>query len=296
VRFEPWCLRRKNLHAGDTKASTRGLGFHPSDRSFPRGKTEVMGEGRRLSSARRSATGYRITIESEYSLDLSVKRDGRFLPRLDSWLLDGPDGDEKELASRILETCAAHRLPAGSLRQIGDLLQAEILLVEKGFLIVRAPSPSARQVVVAEAGAGSILHAPGERERVHALTDSWVTVLPRAPLDDLLAIPSVARMLFRALMAAVRLKQDATSHFANVHHVDRVRLKLLQLAEEFGRVSPEGIRLEVPLTHDLLAEMVGSARETVTRCLDELQRSGFVVRDGHSYRLLISPNELDAQG
>ena len=225
-----------------------------------------------------------------------MKREGRFFPRVDSWLLDGLDKDEKRLASRILETCAAVHLPAGSRRRIGDLVHAEALLVESGFLIVRASSRSARQVVVAEAGAGAILLAPSEKEHVQALTESWTTVIPLRPLEDLLTIPGVAAVLFRGLRTALRLRQDATSYFANVHHVDRVRLKLLQLAEQFGRVSPEGIRLEVPLTHDLLADMVGSARETVTRCLDELQRGGFVVRDGHSYRLLISPAELDRPG
>jgi CRP-like cAMP-binding protein len=175
-------------------------------------------------------------------------------------------------------------------------VQAKALLVENGFLVIRDSSPSGRQVVVAEAGAGSILLAPSEREHVQALTDSWVTVLLLAPLEALLAIPGVATMLFRALETALRLRQEFTSYLANVHHIDRVRLKLLQLAEQFGRVTPDGIRLEFPLTHDLLAEMVGSARETVTRCLDELQRSGFVVRDAHSYRLLISSQALDAPG
>jgi CRP-like cAMP-binding protein len=225
-----------------------------------------------------------------------VKREDRFFSHTDSLLLDGLDEDEKKLASRILETCAAHHVPAGSRRRIGDLLQAEALLVEHGFLVVRASSPAGRRVVVAEAGAGSMLLAPSEREHVQALTDSWATVLPLAPLKDLLAIPGVATILFRALETALRLRQDTTSYLANIHHIDRVRLKLQQLAEQFGRVSPDGIRIEFPLTHDLLAEMVGSARETVTRCLDELQRSGFVVRDGHSYRLLISPEALDAPG
>jgi CRP-like cAMP-binding protein len=223
-----------------------------------------------------------------------MKREGRFFPRVDSWLLDGLDENEKRLASRVLETCEAVHLPAGSRRRIGDLVHAEALLVESGFLIVRAFSPSARQVVVAEAGAGAILLAPSEKEHVQALTDNWTTAIPPMPLEDLLTIPGVAAVLFRGLRTALRLRQDATSYFANVHHVDRVRLKLLQLAEQFGRVSPDGIRLEFPLTHDLLAEMVGSARETVTRCLDELQRSGFVVRDGHFYRLLISAEALDA--
>jgi DNA-binding IclR family transcriptional regulator len=68
----------------------------------------------------------------------------------------------------------------------------------------------------------------------------------------------------------------------------------VQLAQHFGRVRPDGIRLEFPLTHGLLADMIAPARETVTRCLDELERDGFLVRDGHSYRLLISPEALDA--
>jgi CRP-like cAMP-binding protein len=250
-----------------------------------------MGERRRLRQRVANEQSTRTQV-----LGLSVKRQIQFLPRIDSWLLDGLDEDEKRLASRILETCASHHLPAASRRRIGDLGQAEALLVENGFVVIRASSPSTRQVVVAEAGGGSILLGPSEREHVQALTDSWTTVIPLAALEDLLAIPSVAAILFRRLGTALRIRQNAASYLANVHHVDRVRLKLQQLAEQFGRVHPDGIRLEFPLTHDLLAEMVGSARETVTRCLDELQRSGFVVRDGHSYRLLISPETLDAPG
>jgi CRP-like cAMP-binding protein len=223
-----------------------------------------------------------------------MKREGRFLPRVDSWLLDGLDEDEKKLAATILESCSAHLLPAGSRRGIGNLVRADALIVESGFLVLRASSRLARRVVVAEAGAGSVLLAPNDQEHLQALTDCRVTVLPPSQLEGLLAIPRVATTLFRGLGTALRLRQDATSYFANVHHVDRVRLKLLQLAEEFGRVSPDGIRLEFPLTHDLLAEMIASARETVTRAVDELQRSGFVVREGHSYTLLISPEALDA--
>lgn len=223
-----------------------------------------------------------------------MKRERRFLPHVDSWLLDGLDEDERKLASAILESCTAHLLPAGSRRRIGDLVRADALIVESGFLVVRASSRSARRVVVAEAGAGSVLLAPNDREHLQALTDCWVAVLPPSQLEDLLAISRVATTLFRSLGTALRLRQDAASYFANVHHVDRVRLKLLQLAEQFGRVSPDGIRLEFPLTHDLLAEMIASARETVTRAVDELQLSGFVVRDGHSYKLLISPEALDA--
>jgi CRP-like cAMP-binding protein len=217
----------------------------------------------------------------------------RFSPQTASWLLHGLDEDDKQLAARILEGSRARFLPAGFRGSTPDLARAEALLVESGFAVVRSSPPSVRPMVVAEAGAGSILLPPSEREHLHALTECWVTALPPDVLDGLLAVPSAATALFRGFGAALRLRQDATTFLASVRHVDRIRQKLLQLAREFGRVNPDGIRLEFPLTHDLLAEMVASARETVTRALDDLHRSGFVVRDGHSYKLLVPPDALD---
>jgi predicted transcriptional regulator len=42
----------------------------------------------------------------------------------------------------------------------------------------------------------------------------------------------------------------------------------------------------------LLAEMIGSSRETVTRSLDELQRTGLVTRRGSIYFLRASPESV----
>jgi CRP/FNR family transcriptional regulator, cyclic AMP receptor protein len=75
-------------------------------------------------------------------------------------------------------------------------------------------------------------------------------------------------------------------------HIERVRRKLLQLAQSYGRVVRDGIRIDFPVSHKLLADMIGSSRETVTRALDELQQSGFVARRGHTYRLLVTPERV----
>jgi CRP-like cAMP-binding protein len=66
----------------------------------------------------------------------------------------------------------------------------------------------------------------------------------------------------------------------------------VQLARDYGRVGREGVRLDLPLTHDLLSEMTGSARETVTRSLDDLQREGFVRRIGREYVLDAAVTDL----
>jgi CRP/FNR family transcriptional regulator len=87
-------------------------------------------------------------------------------------------------------------------------------------------------------------------------------------------------------------RQEALANFAPTHHIERVRRKLLQLARRYGHVVRDGIRIDVPLSHALLAEMIGSSRETVTRALDELERDRFLVRAGSTYRLLVSAESV----
>jgi len=99
-------------------------------------------------------------------------------------------------------------------------------------------------------------------------------------------------VLLDGVAATLRQKLRSLAMMASLHHVDRVRAKLTELARDHGKVGPDGIRLDFPITHDLLGEMIGSSRETVTRSLDELQREGFVIRQGRSYLLHVPPQEL----
>ncbi|MEJ7790761.1 MAG: Crp/Fnr family transcriptional regulator [Gaiellaceae bacterium] len=92
--------------------------------------------------------------------------------------------------------------------------------------------------------------------------------------------------------STLRQKSATILALADIRHTDRVRRKLMQLAGDHGRDAPDGVHVQFPLTHELLAEMVGSARETVTRALDVLEREDFVRRDGRSYRLLVAPETL----
>ena len=59
-------------------------------------------------------------------------------------------------------------------------------------------------------------------------------------------------------------------------HSNRQRLVhlLLELANDYGRPSPEGVELGVRLSHQDLANIIGSTRETVTVTLGQLQAEG----------------------
>jgi CRP-like cAMP-binding protein len=176
--------------------------------------------------------------------------------------------------------------------QIGD---ACLLVIESGVALVRAAQPQAfREVVVCHAGPGSLVLPPRDMEVLAALVPTRVVLLSPELRDCLLEIPGAPALLFDALAATVRQKHRTIEALARHHHLDRVRAKLLQLAADHGVVGRDGIRLDLPLTHELLGEMTGSARETVTRAIDELRNEGMIVRRGRAYVLLVDPDGLPA--
>jgi hypothetical protein len=207
--------------------------------------------------------------------------------------LDGLPSHEAALVAEILAGCPEIAVSAGEPYFRSSFAAASLLLVEEGFSVLRVPLPDGtRSIITCEAGPGRILLPPTQAEVLFGLVDSRLIVIPTDELDRLLLLPSTARMLLDQLATTLRQEQEAIGNFASARHLERVRRKLFQLARRYGRVGHDGIRIDFPVSHTVLAEMIGSSRETVTRALDELQRAGLVARRGHTYRLLISPREV----
>ena len=214
-------------------------------------------------------------------------------PRPPSRLLDGLQPFERERAGAILAGSPSIDLDRRAPFYPPAFAGGALLVVEEGFVVVRATCPAdARSVVTVEAGPGAVVLPPTADEVVVALGPSRVTVLSVDACDRLLASPALARRVVEQLTVGLAQRQEALANFAPTRHTERGRRKLLQLARRYGHVVRDGIRIDVPLSHALLAEMIGSSRETVTRALEELERDRFVVRAGSTYRLLVSAESV----
>jgi CRP-like cAMP-binding protein len=195
--------------------------------------------------------------------------------------------------SDVLDGYPGLSLEPGATLLADDLAEAPYVFVDDGLVVLRTALPdSTRRTITCHAGPGALILPPGPVEMLVALTTARIVVLTTEVCDELLASPDAASLLLQGLAESLRQRHAALAGMSRLHHVDRVRQKLIQLARDHGRVGREGIRLDFPLTHDLLGEMTGSARETVTRALDALQREGFVVREGRTYSVHVAPEEL----
>ena len=211
-----------------------------------------------------------------------------------SILLQALRQDQSAAVEELLALAPRAKLPSGAVRSISSFPNAEILVVEEGFVVLRGTDPaSGRGVVICHGGAGTFLPFIAPNHDIVALVDSRVTVIAVDLYEQLLELPGAAQAFLRGVEATVRQKQRTILALASSHHVDRLREKLLQLAKDHGRVGRDGVVLKLPVTHELLAEMIGSTRETVTRAVDALEQDGFLRRQGREYVLRVSPEALE---
>jgi CRP/FNR family transcriptional regulator, cyclic AMP receptor protein len=170
------------------------------------------------------------------------------------------------------------------------------LLLLRGFLVRR---------VGGEGRSGAELIGPGD------LLRPWQTIGPvaSAPFEPVwtVAAPTEVAILdagFAARAApwpevAVALVDRAMLRarhlaltMAAVQHPrvdDRLEAVLWQLADRWGRRGPAGVTVEVPLTHELLAELVAARRPSVTTALSALAAGGRVEREGPVWTLRGEP-------
>jgi hypothetical protein len=80
-----------------------------------------------------------------------------------------------------------------------------------------------------------------------------------------------------------------------ISHLTRVEDKLLatlwHIASTWGRVTPEGVMIPFRLTHEVLGEIVGAQRPSVTQAMGQLQQRNEVTRGAHGGYVLIGDPE-----
>jgi CRP/FNR family transcriptional regulator, cyclic AMP receptor protein len=126
-----------------------------------------------------------------------------------------------------------------------------------------------------------------EKTRIAILDRHFVAVLGKWPiLIDAVTSRAVKRSRSLAFQLAI----------SQVTRVDERLLVLMwHLAERWGRVSPDGVRVPLRLTHEALGRLVGARRPSVTTALSGLAKRGCVERTPTGWLLHGDPAQQIAE-
>ena len=109
------------------------------------------------------------------------------------------------------------------------------------------------------------------------MTDTDVIVFDQSKLENLiLKHPSIGLKLLREMSNRLRRAQQNVRDLALKDSSARVAGLLIFLAEKYGKKRKDKVILDISLTQQELASMIGSSRETVSRVLGQFESEDLI--------------------
>ena len=135
-------------------------------------------------------------------------------------------------------------------------------------------------------GENTFLEDSKHTMNAQAIEDTFICSCDKEHFTLLLQNPRTSLKIIQLLGKKLN---DYTDQVANIAFRDvkgRISSTLLRLADEYGTPSPEGVTLNIELTHQDLANLVNASRVMVTNVLINLRQEGAIATKGQKISLL----------
>ena len=160
-------------------------------------------------------------------------------------------------------------------------------LIQHGRVKVALDAESGEEAVIAILGPGdafgelSLIDGEPRSATVEALEPVETVSLARADLlRSLRENPAAMERLLATLAGMVRRADEGVADLVFLDLEGRLVKKLLELAADHGRVSAGAVEIELPLTQEDLAAMIGATRASVNKMLGWYEDRGAIERRG----------------
>ncbi len=172
-----------------------------------------------------------------------------------------------------------------------------VYFLQRGKLRVGQVSPLGREVILwfclpgELCGLAEVARGGGRVVSAVACEASEALAVSQEQFKGFLAEhPQVALLSMEVLSSRLRILGEMFVNLVSDDVNTRIAKLILRLSARYGARVGHEIFLEIPLTHQEIADMVGTTRQTVTSALSALKRQGVLSIDNH--RIRINSEEL----
>jgi len=158
-----------------------------------------------------------------------------------------------------------------------------VMLLAEGQVKIGSLTPDGKQSILAFVEPGELfgelaIFDSGSREEfAEATTASTVVLFPAETMREVTERnPAMAMGVTKLLGLRRRCVERRLKYLLFRSNRERLVHLLLELAEDYGQPEKGEIKLRIRLSHQDLASIIGSTRETVTVILGQLQNEGFL--------------------
>jgi CRP/FNR family transcriptional regulator, cyclic AMP receptor protein len=172
-------------------------------------------------------------------------------------------------------------------------------IVIAGKVKVTKSTPGGKETLLAIHRAGdffgemALLDGKTSPATVSAIEDCKIVSISRTDFNNLLMHnEKIIHQIIQVLCGRLRQVWGQIQSLNYSSADSRIRSGILQLAKRHGVPDARGIIVDLKITHQELAEMVGTSRETVTRTLARLQKLGILIIDARRI-IVLDAKSLD---
>ena len=176
-----------------------------------------------------------------------------------------------------------------------------LFIIEKGRVKVSIVSEDGREVILSMLGGGavfgelSLLDGKPRSANVIATEDTNLVMLRRQDFLQLVyKVPQIPIALLAELASRLRRTDRQIEGLALLDVTSRISETLLQLASDRGVDTETGVLIHNRPTHQELANMSGTTRETVSRVLKRLETQGYITCKGRTISIMREENWIRA--
>lgn len=174
----------------------------------------------------------------------------------------------------------------------GDPSQ-QVYLLKEGRVKLSRISEEGREVTIALLEPGEIfgeLEVLGDAPRdtlAEALDDSKICVVNKKIFLEMVSSkPEFSFRLTKLIGFRMRKIESRVEDLVFRDVPARLAHLLLELSKDYGRKTEKGIFLKIKITHQEIANLIGSIRETVSAVLGDFRRDGWITFEGRQITLL----------
>lgn len=136
-------------------------------------------------------------------------------------------------------------------------------------------------------GAGGISGSDYQSVYAQALEPCTIHSIARTDFENVMkAYPQIAINMIRLLGARLRLACDSMVDMSERKAEARLARALLRLAHNYGMRAGGQVAIRVQVTHQDLADMIGSSRQTVNTLLHEFSKNGWIDLKGRTFSII----------
>ncbi|WP_124726778.1 Crp/Fnr family transcriptional regulator [Staphylospora marina] len=188
-----------------------------------------------------------------------------------------------EELERIREIASHRRYNKKNIIFVEGDKKTAIYLIQDGIVKTYKTDENGHEHIVSLLQSGDLFphtgffHSSPYPATAETITDTRLIAIPVHEFEELvISTPAIAIKVMRAMSEKIWELQTKLQELTGHDAQHRGLFFLLKLAENYGETLNGSVHINIPMTHQEFASVIGTTRETVNRLLNRLRKEGLV--------------------